>query len=146
MRSKHGLIKRIALCILILLMVSACKKNKDESVSSGTNYTKIVYLGSTNLSQARCESAGSSYGNKILFAGGTSGNGVCFTTVDVYDISTGTWTVSQLSQGRSDLVSASAGNKVFFGGGFTDNSVLSKVVDIYDATTGAWTVAELSQA
>jgi len=69
MKTKPIFLAWIVLFMPGLLIFSGCKKHTDESVSSGPNYSKIVYLGSTTLSEARQSAAGSSAGNKILIGG-----------------------------------------------------------------------------
>lgn len=96
--------------------------------------------------------------NKILFAGGETSN-VCATTrVDIYDVVTGNWTISELSQARFGAGVASLGNKIFFGGGivplpgppgpgcyFTNMiDTRTSVIDIYDVSTNTWSIAQLS--
>lgn len=97
-------------------------------------------------------------GNKILFAGGETSN-VCATTrVDIYDVVSGNWTISELSQARFGAAAASLGNKIFFAGGivplpgppgpgcyFTNMiDTRTSVIDIYDVSTNTWSIAQLS--
>jgi hypothetical protein len=68
--------------------------------------------------------------------------------VDIYNITTGTWSTARLSGARADLGAASVGNLAIFAGGreqtadFQDNMV--DVVDIYNSATGTWSTARLS--
>jgi hypothetical protein len=96
-----------------------------------------------NLSQPSLTTAPTvvGVGNKVLFAGGEIGQLLPSAVVDIYDVSTNTWTVSHLSTPGMFFSTATCGNKVFFAGGF-ENAPGN--VDIYDATTGSWSTASLS--
>jgi hypothetical protein len=96
-------------------------------------------------------------GNKIFFAGGTSGllgdpTETYYSTVDIYDVSTNTWSVSSLSEHVSDPAVAVLGNKVFFAGGYGTNTIgnttyygyYSNKIDIYDLSTNTWSSSFLS--
>ncbi len=100
-----------------------------------------------NLSVARQAPSGVTCGSKLFFGGGVSANfNTVYSTVDVYDTVSGTWTVAQLSTARFDIAALSYGNKVFFAGGCNYNIVCTDVVDIYDVLTGTWTISNLSIA
>jgi N-acetylneuraminic acid mutarotase len=81
-------------------------------------------------------------GDKIFFAGGVDDDGYSATSatsiVDIYDLTTNTWTISNLSEARGYCKAAVAGNKVFFAGGLKNNQSLSSKVDIYDLQTNSW--------
>ena len=109
------------------------------------------------LSQTRSALAIGAAGNKIVFAGGWiyPGNDVPSSTrIDIYDITTGTWTTAELSAGRFGSGVAVIGNKIFFGGGGVQQNngwgawqysgLGSSAVDIYDASTNLWSTAQLS--
>ncbi|MEO5947917.1 MAG: hypothetical protein ABIP79_13955 [Chitinophagaceae bacterium] len=86
--------------------------------------------------------------NKILFAGGyrDASNSA---RVDIYDITTNSWSTAELSLNREDLTAASVGSKIFFAGGEEDpwgTSLSTSRVDIYDASNNSWSTAELSNA
>jgi len=111
------------------------------------------------LSQSRSSFAVAAAGNKLVFAGGWINNGnssASSTKVDIYNISTGSWTIAQLSEGRFDIGVAVLGNKIFFGGGGRqqDNGwgswqyggLASSVVDIFDVANNDWSTAQLSSA
>ena len=66
--------------------------------------------------------------------------------MDIYDASTGTWSVAHLSEARTSITSAVLGNKVFFAGGTKDWMYGSRVVDIYDISTNTWSTALLTDA
>ena len=100
------------------------------------------------LSEARVGMAVASAGTKILFAGATSSkNGIGYSTVDIYDLATQTWSIADLSKVRPHIAAVAAGNKVFFaGGGDVDQfSFPSATVDMYDVSTNTWSVASLSE-
>jgi hypothetical protein len=98
-------------------------------------------------------------GNKVFFAGGD-----CFDNagslminsvsdvVDIYDISTNTWTVSHLSERRGSLEFAgtSLNNKFYVAGGFFHqwgaSPSISKKVDVYDNASGSWSTTTLANA
>jgi len=63
--------------------------------------------------------------------------------VDIYDASTGAWTVERLSEGRGYLTAASAKDVVLFGGGIGVNGISGKV-DIYNVTSRSWSKTDLS--
>lgn len=89
--------------------------------------------------------AAASAGSKIVFAGGSSSTASYSKTVDIYDVSTNTWTTAQLSEGRAGLAGAGYRNKIYFGGGGSASSNASTTVDIYDVTTNTWTTSNLPQ-
>jgi N-acetylneuraminic acid mutarotase len=98
-----------------------------------------------NLSQARNNIAVASAGTQILFAGGSISPGVYSSRVDIYDISSGTWSTAELSQARSGIATAVLDKKIYFAGGFsaTNSNSFSSRVDIYDSQTNTWTTANL---
>jgi N-acetylneuraminic acid mutarotase len=88
-------------------------------------------------------------GNKVFFAGGENGDGAfnaVYSTVDIYDITTNTWSVANLSIPRSYVAAATIGNKVIFAGGEINDSQTSTVADIYDMSTNTWSTHSLAQA
>lgn len=117
-----------------------------------------IYDVSTNtwstaeISAARQNMAAAANGNKIVFAGGDQGAGglspVYYNSVDIYDVSTNTWTTAQLSEARTYLAGAAAGNKIVFAGGDVTGVLtkFSKTVDIYNVSNNAWSTAQLSEA
>ena len=96
------------------------------------------------LSEARYGMVSASAGNKILFAGGATSNSGS-TRVDIYDISTNSWSIAELSIGRDNMTAGAVGNKIFFAGGYSDVNHVSTRVDIYDAGNNTWSTAELSE-
>ncbi len=86
-------------------------------------------------------------GNKLFFAGGHIGWGNSpVKIIDIYDVTTNTWSTASLSVARDLLTAIVAGNNVFFAGGIDGGSRFSKVVDVYDLRTGTWRVDSLSVA
>jgi hypothetical protein len=112
-----------------------------------------------NFNEARGGMAAVSFGNKIFFAGGWYRNFdlpvlycdddgtnchyepaiVGSNRVDIYDVSSGTWSSTQLSEARGDITTAIVDNKILFAGGGS-----SKRVDIYDASSNSWSTGQLS--
>lgn len=113
---------------------------------------RLIPIGT--LSDPRKVSVVAAVGNKIIFAGGIpvpSGPGPNFSsTVDIYDITTNTWSTAGLSQARSGMTVATMGSKVFFAGGtgfLPSGSVgLTSRIDIYDAAAGSWSAMEMPHA
>ena len=100
-----------------------------------------------NLSITRESVAVATAGNKILFAGGNKNIGGALTPnsrVDIYNITTNTWTTAELSEPRSFITAAVLGNKIFFAGGDNGNINASSAVDIYDASNNTWTTTSLA--
>ena len=109
--------------------------------------TQLIPVGT--LSQAREGMAIASAANKILFAGGHTGNFYTgfptYSRVDIFDVTTNSWTTAELSQARTGIATAVLDNKIYFAGGEFLGGVSSRV-DIYDAVTNTWATAELSHA
>ncbi len=111
------------------------------------------------LPQTRGGFAFAAAGNKIVFAGGSANEqqGCATARVDIFDISTGTWTIAQLSQARQGMGVAVLGNRIFFAGGILPRvgppygcyitnvgDTRRSEIDIYDASTNTWSTAQLS--
>jgi hypothetical protein len=104
---------------------------------------QLIPLGT--LSQSRTGVSVVSAGNKIFFAGGY--NLGPSARVDIYDISTNTWSTAQLCIGRYEIASVANGNKIFFAAGeYGDGTWPVDSVDIYDLSTNTWSVSKLSCA
>jgi len=108
-----------------------------------------------NLSEPRWFLAATSVADLVLFGGGSrnitnsTGQSVSVTlaTVDMYNLSTNVWSVTNLSQARDDLIATSICNHIaLFAGGATAEYNRSNVVDIFDSWSGMWNVTTLSQA
>ena len=120
----------------------------DQTPLQGFN-VQLIPVGS--LSKKRDYVAAATAGNKILFAGGVGAGQDISSRVDIYDISTQTWSTAELSEARSVIGAATVGNKVLFAGGAKNydydgwyNS--TRRVDIYDVTANAWSTTELPEA
>jgi|GEM_PF-363050 len=101
------------------------------------------------LSETRLGMTIASAGNKILFVGGANFgmNTILSSRVDIYNITTQTWSTAELSEARYDIAPVSSGNKIFFGGGeIGDGTEPVKTVDIYDVSTNTWSTSSLSTA
>jgi hypothetical protein len=89
-------------------------------------------------------------GNKVFFAGGKSGiigdvTERYHSTVDIYDISTNTWSVTNLKEASWGMTAVAFGNKVYFTGGDNFGTVTNKV-EVYDIPTNTWSILQLSEA
>ncbi|MEO5583006.1 MAG: hypothetical protein ABIR66_09950 [Saprospiraceae bacterium] len=93
------------------------------------------------LSVPRSQIATVAAGNKVFFAGG-----VYYTNpdemylvdrVDIYDVTTNTWSIDSLRGSGGEIAAATVGNKVFFAG--------YNQIDIYDLSTNTWSVSVLSE-
>jgi len=124
--------------------------NANNVVSSCDNRSNInatlVPIGT--LSDGGIELVSAAVGNKIFFAGGQRTITGYSSRVDIYDITTNTWSTAELSSAnRMGMAAATVGNKVLFAGGMeNDNGIQTSRVDIYDASTNTWSTAELSKA
>ena len=123
------------------------------NVVSGMNRptinAQLIPIGT--LSQPRAGIAVGWAGSKIVFAGAASygGQTTPSTRVDIYDITTNSWSMAELSVARQDFAVVASGNKIFFAGGWEGNwwdfPVMFTNVDIYDAATNSWSVKHLSE-
>jgi len=100
------------------------------------------------LSIPRTTVAMASAGNKILFAGGYTGDITGwqhYSRVDIYDLVNQTWSIAELSVARSNIAAVTSGNKIFFGGGeIGDGTAPVSTVDIYDAFTNTWSATSVT--
>lgn len=90
---------------------------------------------------------GASAGDVALFAGGKVSIGASFVAtdrVDLYDVSSQTWSQATLSVPRMTIAATSVGDLAIFAGGALTGGNASDAVDIYDASTGTWSTAQLS--
>jgi len=116
-------------------------KISSNTAASMDNFTVTL----NQLSEARSRLVAAATGNKILFAGGEINFSQAVKTVDIFDISTNTWSTAQLSEERGYLVDftcAALGTKILFGG----SGGGSRAVDIYDININTWSTAQLSEA
>ncbi len=82
-------------------------------------------------------------GNKVLFAGGKFCGIYAVNSVDIFDLTSNTWSTAHLSTPRNYVTAVSANNKVYFAGGDPWTGPLSDRIDIYDNTTGGWSTSTL---
>jgi len=102
------------------------------------------------LSQPRAWLSATAVDGLAYFGGGQAagvGGGTAASAVlDIYDASTGLWTISALSQARSYLAATSLGNTVLFAGGLDGGSCPSDVVDLINVGTDWATAVVLPNA
>ena len=105
----------------------------------------------SQLSEARLKSGVAVLGNKIFFGGGmfpeqnAGGTWMIWnfmssrsSAVDIYDVSTASWSTAQLGRARCPA-GASTANKVFFAGGEATFPVFNnRAFDTYDAGSNTW--------
>jgi hypothetical protein len=110
-----------------------------------TNKWSITYLNGDGIEGLAAVSAM----NKAFFAGGNYFQNFS-NKVEVYDVSSNTWTSTgsgTLSEGRTNLSAFASGNKIYFAGGnnqyFRDYP--SDNIDIYDLVSDSWSVSKLSE-
>ena len=103
-----------------------------------------------NLSIKRQVGAVVTSGNKIFFAGGTTppvSPGLHPSSrVDIYDVSTNTWSTAELSDARWGLTAVATGTKVYFAGGTGvsgSRAAQSSRIDVYDVAADSWSTLEL---
>lgn len=106
-----------------------------------------------HLGKARSAISVAVVGNKVLFAGG-----IFFTdnplsnlvwdltdAIDIYDISTNSWSTAKLSVPRSGMSSIVIGDKAYFAGGNSHMVSDLNVVDIYNSSTNTWSTSNLPE-
>jgi hypothetical protein len=57
--------------------------------------------------------------------------------VDIYNVTSGSWTTATLSIPRHELAATSSQNLVFFGGGWNVTTTVYDQVDIYNSLNGS---------
>ena len=88
-------------------------------------------------------------GIKFFFAGGADfdewnyDNYTPVSVVDIYDMNTNTWSITNLSEARAYSKAVVCENKIFFAGGLKANNTPSDKVDIYDMQTNSWSSTQL---
>jgi Kelch motif len=134
------LYSRVSIFALALVIIALVVTTGQSTAASGLGTPT-----SLNIPNPHFDGSVASVGNKVLFAGGASNNFQDVSDiVDIYDATTGLWTMANLSQPRHALTSVTLGTKVFFAGGNSGGSDSSRV-DIYDSQTNNWSTAELSE-
>jgi hypothetical protein len=127
---------------LICLLFTLCLFVRDILLPVVVAQSGITQM-TANLSEARFYLAASSSGELVFFGGGFSATGVS-NLVDIYNVTSGSWTTATLSIPRWALAAASSGILVFFAGG-ANATGFSNQVDIYVTTYGIWSTATLSR-
>ena len=86
-------------------------------------------------------------GDRVMFAGGRQ-NSQPLDIINVYNLSSGTWTIENLSQARRYMGTAVVGNKAYFIAGDINAafSEMSNVVDVFDNATGTWSTFTISES
>ena len=84
-------------------------------------------------------------GTKIGIAGGAFGDGTISDRVNIYDVNSDTWTISQLSIPRDGAAGVGYGDSLYFAGGFSDGKD-RKSIDVYNTLVGVWSKLSLSLA
>jgi len=107
------------------------------------NGTTGKWLTSVNLSQARAEIAATSINTSssslALFGGGAIDGTQFFATVDIYNATSGKWTMASLSQSRFNLAATTVGEVALFAGGSRYGTYYNQV-DMFNASSGTWTL------
>lgn len=123
--------------------------------AQGTTSVVDVYDASTgtwmitHLSKSRTYAAATTVGDLAMFAGGfnydnTSLCSCCYDIVDIYNITSMSWTVAHLSYPRHSMAATTVGDYAIFAGGLGCTSMDQTYdVDIYDLKTGAWATTRL---
>jgi predicted Ser/Thr protein kinase len=109
--------------------------------------TSITHI-TANLSQSRDYLAATSSGELVFFGGGYNATGPS-DRVDIYHVTSGSWTSATLSVPRGQLAATSVENLVFFAGGTIgklSQPLYSNQVDIYSTLDGSWSTGNLSQS
>jgi hypothetical protein len=82
-----------------------------------------MFQTTATLSEARYFLSSTASGEFTFFAGGYIAPTQPMGNVDIYTVTSGSWTKVTLSIPRSDLVAVSTENLVFFGGGWDGISI-----------------------
>jgi len=102
----------------------------------------------TSLTEAKTGIGAAVVGNKILFAGGYRisgdlGPNNAVKTIEIYDLTTNTWSLDILSEARGYVCGITVGNKVFFAGGMSSWGTNSNQIDIYNNSNNSWSTSSL---
>ena len=117
----------------------------DEATNSWTN---------TLLSESRYINQAAIAGNKIFLAGGSSGlfgvgGSSISKRIDVFDATSGTWSIDSLSMERAVMGSINVNNKIYWGGGAIMSTVaeynVTSTVEIRDLVTNTTSFKCLSE-
>ena len=117
----------------------------DEATNAWTN---------TLLSESRYINQAAIAGNKIFLAGGSSGlfgvgGSSISKRIDVFDATSGTWSIDSLSMERAVMGSINVNNKIYWGGGAITSTVaeynVTSTVEIRDLVTNTTSFKCLSE-
>ena len=116
------------------------------------------------LSEPRWGIIAAASGNKVIFSGGYNQDDYSTLKfsrrVDIYDISTNTWTTATMTEPRVSHSASVVENKIYIAGGERPNInpaidiyvndfgtfSLNQSIDVYDVATNTWTKSSLSRA
>lgn len=99
------------------------------------------------LSAGRFYMGAATEGDYVMFAGGAINGLLSSNIVDLYQISTNTWSQFTLTQPRSVMSALGGDGKIFLAGGTHINQgIVFQRVDIFDLSTQSWSQSNLSQA
>jgi hypothetical protein len=86
-------------------------------------------------------------GTKVFFAGGMTYdndyNVIANSRIDIYDVASQTWTVSNLSEPRAFIKAIELEGEIYFAGGLKSGRTFSNKIDIYSAQSNDWSTAIL---
>jgi len=138
-----GLIAKDTVIVTVLSNFGACNEDSILIVKGIATLTPIG-----TLSQARYVQAATA-ADKLVFAGGLVEGGPGQPTaitnrVDIYNLSTKTWSTAKLSEPRNGLKSITVGNKIVFASGEWSGNNVPKSIEIYDAALNTWSSVVLS--
>jgi hypothetical protein len=144
----------ILVLFLVLIKHVECKREYEKQ----DKWNMRITMTTTTLSQSRGSLESTSSTELIFFVGGAlslTPTGKTSDRVDIYNVTSGSWTTANLSIPRVRLAATSLQNLVFFGGGADAFNVsfqnlkfegnVTNQVDIYNTLNGSWSTATLSQ-
>ncbi len=144
----------------MFFLVVECGNHCEDTVKSRAFFniydvgTQTWSVSSDYLMTTRVMGTWVAAGNMMIYAGGYNTDGTTYSSaisdVDIYDVSTNTWSATSLSARKYSMASAVINNKVFFAGGYYEedprNYLVSNKVEIYDLSTNSWSITTLSEA
>lgn len=139
--------------------VVECGTHCDDTTASRTYFniydinSQTWSVSSDHLTKTRGMSTVCAGANKIFIAGGYNSDDATYrravSDVDIYNIATNSWSVTNLDGGKYGMAAAVLNNKVFFAGGYYEfdqnNYYVSNKVEIYDFGTTTWSTQILSE-
>lgn len=106
------------------------------------------WTSNATLSQSRYHLRAATSGDKVIFAGGSTGGGFAPSNkVDILNTSSNHWSNTTLPGGGASLPGVvAAENKIYVAGGVNFNSTIERVaIDIYDISDSTWSLSQLSE-